>query len=398
MFQKKQNTMKKIYKSMPVLFIALAILGVFASCKNEDVNTGTPQITYVRITKPTASDSLIISAGQGQLIAIIGDNLQDAREVWFNDRQASLTPTYITKTSILVSVPTLVPVQISNKLKIIFVNGDSLLYNFSVKINKPEITSMDCEYTLDGKTATLRGNYFYLPITVIFPGDVQATNVSVDETNKILTVTVPSGTVPGQITVTSNFGTTKTNFWFKDNRNIFISSDPYQGWWNASFVVNSPGTADVPAINGNYIRIVKNLGAWGWQEIAGGPANTMLPQSQNISDDAILNPSKYNFKFEVCTSKPYNGSGILFNVGTQDGDHGNYLWAPPYDTKGQWQTVVIPFEEVVKVNTDPAVISYKVAPVVNHDGYWSRVVFQGATGLDCDMSFDNFRVVPKVAQ
>ena len=382
--------MKKIYKSMPVLLIAIAILGVFASCNKEDVNKGTPQITYVRITKANASDSLIVSAGQGQLIAIIGDNLQDAREVWFNDRQASLTPTYISKNSILVSVPTIVPVQINNKLKIIFSSGDSLLYDFSVKINKPEITSMDCEYVLDGKVATLRGNYFYLPLTVTFPGDVQGTNVSVDETNKILTVTVPAGTTPGQITVTSNFGTSKTDFWFKDNRNIFISSDPYQGWWNASFVVNDPGTADVPAINGNYIRIIKNLGAWGWQEIAGGPANTMLPQSQKIPDDAILNPSLYNFKFEVCTTKPYNGSGVLFNVGTQDGDHGNYSWAPPYDTKGQWQTVVIPYDEVVK--------AYTVKPTVNHDGYWTRVVFQGPTGLDCDMSFDNFRVVPKVSQ
>ena len=376
---------------MPLLLIVMTMLGVFTSCdKNGDVSKGTPQITYVRITRAAAADSLIISAGQGQLIAIIGDNLQDAREVWFNDRQASLTPTYISKNSILVSVPTIVPVQISNKLKIIFANGDSLLYDFSVKINKPEITSMDCEYVLDGKVATFRGNYFYLPLTVTFPGDVQGTNVTVDETNKILTVTVPSGTTTGQITVTSNFGTTKTDFLFKDNRNIFISSDPFMGWWNASMVVNSPGTADVPAINGNYIRIIKNLGAWGWQEIAGGPASTMLPESQNIPDDAILNPSKYNFKFEVCTTKPYNGSGVLFNVGNQDGDHGNYNWAPPYDTKGQWQTVVISYDEVVK--------AYTVKPIVNHDGYWARVVFQGPTGLDCDMSFDNFRVVPKVAQ
>jgi len=369
----------------------MTMLGVFTSCdKNEDVSKGTPVIKYVRITRPAASDSLIISAGQGQLVAIIGDNLQEAKQIWFNDQQSSLTPTYISKNSILVNVPTKVPVTITNKLKIIFANGDSLLYTFSVKINKPEIKSMDSEYVLDGKIATVRGNYFYLPLSVTFPGGAKGENVTVDETNTILTVTVPAGTVPGQITVTSNFGETKSDFWFKDNRNIFISSDPYMGWWNASMVVNSPGTTDVPAINGNYIRIIKNLGAWGWQEIAGGPANTMLPESQNIPDDAILNPSKYNFKFEVCTTKPYNGSGVLFNVGTQDGDHGNYNWAPPYDTKGQWQTVVIPYDELVK--------AYTVPPVVNHDGYWARVVFQGPTGLDCDMSFDNFRVVPKVAQ
>jgi hypothetical protein len=121
----------------------------------------------------------------------------------------------------------------------------------------------------------------------------------------------------------------------------------------------------------------------------------MIPLSQIIPDEAILKPALYNFKFEVCTTKPYNGCGILCTVGTQDGDHGNYLWAPPYDTHGQWATVVIPFDEVTKVNTDANVISYKVAPVVNHDGYWSRIVYQGGTALDCDMSFDNFRVVLK---
>ena len=50
--------MKKIYKSMPILLIVIAMLGVFTSCdKNEDVNKGTPVISYVRITRATASDT-----------------------------------------------------------------------------------------------------------------------------------------------------------------------------------------------------------------------------------------------------------------------------------------------------------------------------------------------------
>lgn len=379
--------MKKIYKSIPALFIVFAIIGIFASCDNEDVNKGAPMISYVRVTNPTASDSLLVAAGQGQVIAIIGDNLQDAHEIWFNDQQASLTPTYITKTSILVSVPSHIPLVLNNKLKIIFANGDSLLYDFKVSINKPTITSMDCEYVLDGSVATIHGDYFYLPLKVSFPGGVEVTDVSVDATNKILSVKVPSGTQPGQITVTTNFGATKSDFWFRDNRNIVISSDPYAGWWNSSLVVTNPGPTDPPLINGNYIRLTKVLGSWSWTEIAGGPAAATNGQSKNIPDEAILKPSLYNLKFEVCTTKPYNGGGFLINVGTADGDHGNYNWAPPYDTKGVWQTVVIPYEDVVN--------AYSVPLVVNPDGYWTRFVFQGATALDCDMSFDNFRVVPK---
>jgi len=381
--------MKNIFKFIPLIFIAIAISGIYSSCSKDDSgsNNGMPIINYVRITKPAASDSLLVAAGQGQLIAIMGDNLQNTREIWFNDQQASLIPTYITSSSILVNVPSHIPLTLTNKLKIIFADGDSLLYDFQVSINKPTITSMDCEYVLPGKVATIQGNYFYEPISVTFPGGLLGTNVSVNATNTTLTVTVPNA-APGTITVTTNFGATESDFWFKDNRNIFISSDPYTGWWNAALVVNYPGTSDVPAINGNYIRVVKKFNAWDWFEIAGGPASAMGDISKNIPDDAILHSSLYNVKFEVCTTKPYNGSSLMMNIGTADGDHGNYNWNPPVDTKGQWQTIVIPYEEVVK--------AYTVPLAVNPAGYWSRMVFQGPTGLDCDMSFDNFRVVPKI--
>jgi hypothetical protein len=69
-------------------------------------------------------------------------------------------------------------------------------------------------------------------------------------------------------------------------------------------------------------------------------------------------------------------------------DNDAYLWKPPYDTKGKWQTVIIPFEDVVA--------SYKVRPTVSANGYWTRLLIQGPGELDADISFDNFRVVPKV--
>ena len=379
--------MKKTYKFIPLLFIVIAVMGIYSSCKKDDssVNGGIPMINYIRVTNPLSSDSLLVGAFQNSLVAIIGENLQDAQQIWFNDRKASLTPTYITSTTILVSVPAQIPEVIDNKLKIVFLNGDTLKYDFKVKISEPTISSMTSEYVLAGGVATINGDFFYKPLSVTFQGGVKGEIVSVED--KIITVKVPAGAQSGPLTVTTNFGATKSNFWFRDNRNIFISSDPYSGWWNSSFVVNSPGTTDVPSINGNYIRVVKVLGAWGWMEIAGGPADAMGAISKNIPDEAILKPALYNLKFEVCTTKPYNGSRLMFCVGVQDGDHGNFNWNPPIDTKGQWQTIVIPYDEVVK--------AYTVPPVVNSAGYYARIVFQGPTGLDCDMSFDNFRIVPK---
>jgi hypothetical protein len=379
--------MKLKYKIPLLLLLAISISMIVPSCKKDE--TGTPTISYARITRPESSDSLLVAAGQGQLIAIVGDNLQDAVQVWFNDQQARLTPTYITKTSLLVSVPSNIPKQISNKLKIKFKNGYELLYDFKVQISKPVLTSMVSEFVNDGNVATIIGNFFYAPITVTFPGGAVGDIVSLKDQE--IQVKVPAGSQPGQITVTTNFGSVKSDFWFRDPRNHVIDSDPYEGWWNSSLVVSSPGPGDPPKISGNYIRLTQNVGAWSWKELAGGPASEMKNHSKNIPDDAILKPENYYLKFEVNTLKPYNGNMVKINVGLSAEDNNGYQWQPPYDTKGQWQTVVIPLTEVFA--------QYNPKPTVNPNGYWSRLLVGNAPGdWDADICFDNIRVVPKVSK
>lgn len=379
--------MKKINKIIPLLILAIAMAVAFTSCKKDmPSNNGVPKINYIRVTLPESSDSLLIAASQGKLVAIIGENLQNTVEVWFNNQKASLTSTYITSTSILVSVPNPIPTVITNKLKLVFSNKDSLNYDFKVQISEPAISGMENEFTLTGDVATIRGDFFYEPLTVTFAGGVAGDLVSVED--KIIKVRVPAGAEPGQIAVKTNFGETKSDFWFRDNRNIFISSDPFSGWWNSSYVVTNPGAGDPPSINGNYIRVNKKIGGWQWTEVAGGPASAMGQISKNIPDAAILKPADYNLKFELNTMKPYNANVLKINVGLLEQNNDAYQWKPPYDTKGRWQTVVIPFDEIVA--------SYGKPVTVSADGYWCRLLFHGPGDLDCDMSFDNFRVVPKI--
>lgn len=381
--------MKKVKQIITIFFAAIAVSVIITSCKKDSSSTtGTPSISYVRVTNPLSSDSLLIGAHQGNLIAIIGDNLQNTTQIWFNDQQATLTPTYITKTSILVSVPNPIPKTVNNKVKLVFSNGDSLLYNFQVQISAPIVSNMVCEFVNSGDVATIRGNYFYDPLTVTFAGGVTGTIVSVKDNE--IQVTVPTGAQPGQIIVKTNFGQAKSDFWFRDPRNHFIDSDPYEGWHDPSLVVTNPGPGDPPMISGNYIRVNKFIGAWSYNEIADGPASAMPNHSKNIPDAAILNPQNYYLKFEVNTLKPYNSSQIRINAGTNQQDNNAYIWKPPFDTYGQWQTVVIPYEEVVA--------SYAVKPVVDPNGYWAMLLIQGPGDLAADISFDNFRIVPKISK
>ena len=379
--------MKSFNKSLLILLITVGIVSTFISCKKEEAG-GTPSISYVRVTRPEASDSLLVGAGQGQLIAIVGNNLQDAVQIWFNDQPARLTPAYITNTSILVSVPTVIPTTVNNTLKIVFKNGTELLYNFQVQISKPIVTSMLCEFVNEADDAVINGNYFYSPLTVTFTGGAIGTITSVTATQ--LKVKVPAGAQAGPIIIKTNFGQVTSTFWFRDPRNHIIDADPHEGWWNTYLrATPNPANGDPVPISGGYYRFTKQVKSWTWDapEVAGGPANSMPVHSKNIPDDAITTPENYNVKFEINTLKPYNKSRIILNVGLVAEDNNGYIWPAPYDSKGQWNTIVIPFEEMVA--------KYATKPVISPTGYWTRILIFGPDDFDADICFDNLRVVPK---
>jgi hypothetical protein len=379
--------MKPFNKNLLILCLTLSIVSAFISCDKDNIS-GTPSISYVRITRPESSDSLLVGAGQGQLIAIVGNNLQDAVEIWFNDQQSRLTPTYITNTTILVSVPAIIPMVVNNKLKIVFKDGSALLHNFQVQISKPLITSMLSEFVNAGDVATISGNFFYEPMTVTFTGG--ATGTIVSRKDKEIQVQVPATAQPGPITIKTNFGEATSTFWFRDSRNHIIDGDPPEGWWG-TYLVTTPNTAngDPAKISGNYYRHKKAVKEWVWDspEVAGGPANSMPLKSKNIPDAAILKPEDYNVKFEINTLKPYNANRIGFNIGLTAEDNNAYIWVAPYDSKGQWNTITIPYEDMVR--------SYAVKPVISAAGYWTRILIFGPGNLDADICFDNLRIVPK---
>jgi len=377
--------MKSVLKISFLLLTVVGAVGFISSCKKDHSNA-VPSISYVRVTNPNSSDSLLIGAGQGAMIAIVGNNLQDVVQIWFNDQQALLTPSYINSTSIIVRVPSQIPSKVTDTMKLIFSDGYVLNYKFKVQISKPVVNSMLCEFVNTGDVATIFGNYFYAPLTVTFTGGAVAEIVSVKDQQ--IDFKVPAGAQPGSITVKTNFGQAVSDFMFRDPRPKVIDADPAEGWWG-TYLVTSPGAGDPPKISGNYYRFKKQVKAWVWDqpEVAGGPYDAMPNHSKNVPAAAIQKPEDYNLKFEVFTVKPYTKNRVIINVGLTAEDNDNYNWAPPFDSKGKWNTVTIPFEDVVR--------SYKNKPTVSANGYWSRILIFGGDDFDADIAFDNLRVVPK---
>ncbi len=403
--------MKSRNKYLSFLLMVLAGSVMLQRCSKDE--TGKPSISYVRVTNPASSDSLVASGGQGQMIAIIGENLQSTREVWFNDQQALLPSTFVTNTSIIVRIPSTLPAVINNEMKLVFGNGESLLYDFTVNIAKPSIDHVRCEYVNTGDSLIVYGDYFYTPLVVSFANGVKVTSTDTDSLStsadyKTLYVKMPSGVQPGPITITSTFGARTSNFWMQDNRNIIVSFDlPFT---NNAYVWKGKETGylissdpQIASINGKFCRVNKgNLGAWPFLEIYGGVGvdgvGDVSAETKNIPEEAFLDPTSFSLKFEINTQAPVDGGYLRVYIGNEGDPPGSfdnarqtiyYVWqAPAYESSslnGVWKTVTIPWADVYSANQHFPYSS---------NGYGIFLYWHGPNAATYNYAMDNIRVVP----
>jgi hypothetical protein len=384
--------MKFMKSNFKIFFLLMSMIaaGILTGC-TDDESEGKPLVRYVRITDPAASDSLLIAAGQGQMIAVMGENLGEVRELWINDLPGFLNANLITDQTVITRVPSQIPGVITNQIKMIFANGDSLLYDFGVDISEPEIGYMKSEYVNTGDIAVINGNYFYAPITVTFTGGVQGTIEELTDTQ--IQFTIPEGAEPGPITITSPFGETVSDFWFRDDRSIIASFDgTTNGLWHGPNYIKSSDD-QIANINGKFIRMKQNLSAWGWFELYVGQADSDVAlELKNIPEDAFKNPGDFSLKFEINTLQSLTGANIHMYFGPNMGaDRGsiNYNWQPNLHTNGAWETVSIPWEDVYIANKE---FTYNPA------GYGTSIHFSGPSAVTGDFAIDNMRVVPNTAE
>ncbi len=382
--------MKAYIKNTLLLILPLLLIGsILSGCQKDDMmNGGEPVIHYIRVTDPAASDSLLVESSLSRLIAIVGENLQDTREIWFNDREAVLNPTFITNRTILVNVPNLPPNEVTNKMVLKFANGRELAHDFVIRISPPQVDRIKNEHVPDGGELVLQGEFFFEPIKVTFAGGKEANVVEV--TQNQVRVTVPEGAESGPVTVQTNFGRATTKQWFRDTRNVFshFENTDFTGWWHGPNFVKAEAAGITP-ITGKFLHINQSLDMGQWFEYMVANTPSTMP-TQNIPDDAIRNPSNYNLKFEINTQKPIlAGTRFRFYIGNDmpgERNNKNYTWTPVLDTKGEWETVTIPFELLIGAS----------GARVSASGYGvSFWIWDSTIAADVNFAMDNFRVTPK---
>jgi hypothetical protein len=359
------------------------LLGVVAlsACKKEteEMCGGTPGISSV--SGPTNRTAAITSGSLADWVIIQGSNFCSVSSVSFNDVNADLKDAYITANEITLRVPRVVPKNVTNTITVTTPGGTAQT-SYTVSVPVLSVTGMANEYVAAGQRGAIVGSNFDLYEVTPTKGKVlwNGTPLAITKTTSdSVFFTVPANATPGATlkVVDGNTKEIAVPGRYKDDRNIIFGYDTNGSVWGGTdYITTGPTPAPV---NGPYVRINKSIGDWTWTEFS-AHNNIVLPA------DIVSNLSNYVLRFEVNTLKPFSSNAVRISI---DGDAeavNTYWWTPtaPFNTRGQWRTMTIPLSSFIK-NTS----------ALNIPLHKCQIVFIGPGVLDADISFDNFRIVPK---
>ena len=414
--------MKTIYKSLTkIVFpvVALAALALLPSCNDNpdafELTDGVPVVHYVRIPDVVSADSLITSAFMGKTIALVGENLTSVKEIWFNDQKTVINTSLITPTALITSVPTVIPKVVTNKMYLITQNSDTVKVDFKVDVPAPLVSNMKCEFAADGEVAVIRGNYFLSVAdsenpNVIFTPNIKATEIVSYSLNEIQ-VKVPAGAQPGPVSVESRYGTTRSKFWFRDNRGMILDWDNLNanGGWRSGVTSDSDPVA---GITGKYVRFKGAMTAdpsATWNEDAFSFNLWGTSNGRPEGDLFTIDPAAAVIKFEINVTQAWKAGALqmIFTPWSLSGNNdyiskyplSRGLWIPwkatgSYTTDG-WETITLPLKDF---KYDHEGVGLDLASAGNWGGLTFFLWHGGdqAKGEDCnpEICIDNIRVVP----
>lgn len=200
--------------------LAVITLG-FAACSDSDGSSGQPEITGVRVCDPEKADSLFTKSAQGQVIAIIGNNLGGATAVYINDQKVGFSTTMNTDHSIIVTVPTEAKgfqltafnSELKDEIRVETTHGTAT-YGFKVLGASPVMQRIQGSYPRSaGDILNVYGLNLY-SIESIYFTDATAEELATTEWK----------TVPGNHTAVSDYKVVKQDRYINSSQNYEVSS------------------------------------------------------------------------------------------------------------------------------------------------------------------------------
>ena len=383
---------------MAAAFI-LASSAAFVGCNDQpdkfEMTSGVPTIKYIRLTDPEKSDSLLNKAFMETTICLVGENLRSIHKMWFNDQPAILNTSLMTDHTLIVDIPSKIPDEITNKIYIETRDGQLCDYDFTVMVPAPTISSLKNEWVKIGDVAVLNGRYFVddvnYPISIILPGNIPVPHENITEvTETEIHFIVPEEAegASGQISVNTMYGSSKSPFYFHDERGMLFDFDGISplsfdgGVWHPHAAIE-----DENSLSGAYIQFgdgekVLDYSTWDeshffaeyWAGSWDDPEFPAYGQGMKLHD--LVDFSKWEnmslkFEMQIPSSNPWNNAAMQIVFASAESIHiqaaswdffngDTSLQAPRamyrpwqsaaggnYHTNGDWITVTVPLNAFV---------------------------------------------------
>ena len=429
----KFNNMKNKIKNTLFLLVSFVCVAVMLSACQEnytgkyEMTDGVPIVYYVRPTNAANSDDLLLGARLGETICIVGDNLTSVQELYFNDKKAFLNHNFITKNTLIVTVPREVSEEPDDKIYLINKKGQSTGFDFIVLMPSPVIQRILCEHVPEGGDLVILGDYFFdddpagNPLKVkVGVWDVPENEI-VDIQKTSIKFKAPPGDVTGRIQVTSIYGASaRSNQIFRDMRGWITGFEPGEfdsGGWGRPTADQIQADPEL-ALMGRYLRFEGNLAPTGSGQgnnqgyDQGMIANLWSSINSNLNDPLFTSdPINSILRFEAYVMTPWSALPMIFMF-DEAGTDENWLWAdgsnPPrprgfwvpwletgsYVGAG-WETVSIPLSEM-KYSATGAEIAVsesfgQLGFAIHNRG---TVMYDGTAPCSPVILIDNIRVVP----
>ncbi len=405
----------------------------FTACNDQpdkyEPTGGSPEVKYIRL--PESADSIITQSYMETTICLVGNNLKSITKMLFNDQVAVLNTSYITDNYLLVDIPDEIPTAVTDKIYMINTAGDTTTYDFHVIVPAPTVSAMSNEYAEAGEEVTITGDYFiqdpYIPLEILFNDSTLSVTDITSISKTSVTFTVPTGAVSGPIYVKTVYGTSRSQFHYKDTRNILFDFDGSHGGLTGGNGWR-PGVVKTGGIDGSYlyfggVAMAGKVGAtWAEDQFCmnywpdpdnGKPELSSIQSFAEILDTCEISEMSVKFECRVPSSSPWSSSAlqIMFtgnsDVSGTNQNNGYYtntslprgLWYPwlatgTYTTGDTWATITIPLSSFNKTHEGQAAGS-----TITKDRMTGLTLFVwqgGVEGTDCnpEIFIDNVRVVP----
>ena len=349
---------------------------------SEQANTGAPLIAAVYDVADTERVTPITEGTLGQMVTIVGQNLNHPTRIAFNTVECDLAEVYTEPGRAIVRIPARLSMEHQNSIDYTTVEG-TVSYPFIIPFPALTITGLDNEFMWAGGSVTVYGQNFDL---YDFEGGTSTVTVAG-------TPVVPAAITASQMTLAIPEGT-------PDDSEVVFSWQDAEGKGQQQALplrpvsrllygdfggvqVNIDGSAQVVAeTTDGYgcLHFTGSYTAWAW--------NTVDLSCNMIAGASPSDLDGYALKFELQTAQNFpvtDDTGLQFCFNWGD----SYAWSPAdgqgINTFGAWRTVTLPLAPM-------ATNGIKAA------GEWQtlRIVFQPHAAYDADFRLANIRIVEKV--